>query len=489
MRTAILYITDRCNQHCVFCLEEDRTWARFVEPSTQEVLSEIDRLYSRGANHITFMGGETFFRKDLSCILAHAKSVGFTRIGVTTNGTVLSKPGFLLRMVDSGLDFVEFSLHGHSEELANLIGGTRFTFQRQATALAEINEIGTVFTIVNVVICRENKDHVVDIVRYLITNFPRIPVRFKFKFVKLMGLAASHVSQGTLRYSEVDAVPAGDLLEARGVPFWYENFPLCRLGRHAGHSLRLATMASDERYFDYDHAGSADYIDTGYQLEGYCWPEPCEPCTLRPICSGVENTYLTHHGSGELSARSDDPLPILAYALRDAGQDPRAAPERLEALRKEPRPATCSITPPVNALEVPPVPVSVVEVPVPVSVVEAAAVDENTVRLRLEGVQRDLVVELALELAQPDRPAYLKVGAFSLSYVAEDDTVYKNPGVRQLLAAAAETLKQCDPGATVQAAGAAIAKAAGALGWKPEAELQSEELDEYPLPIMVPCRE
>lgn len=456
-------------------------WAPFVEPSTQEVLSEIDRLYSRGANHITFMGGETFFRKDLPRILAHAKSVGFTRVGVTTNGTVLSKPGFLLRMVDSGLDFVEFSLHGHSEELANLIGGTRFTFQRQATALAEINEIGTLFTIVNVVICRENKDHVTDIVRYLITNFPRIPVRFKLKFVKLMGLAASQASEGMLRYTEVDAVPAGDLLEAHGVPFWYENFPLCRLGRHAGHSLRLATMASDERYFDYDHAGSAHYVDTGYQLDGNCWPEPCEPCTLRPICSGVENAYVTHHGSDELSARSDDPLAILAYALRDAGKDSRAALGRLEALRQEPRPATCSFTAPVNALEVPALPVSEVEVPaVPVSVVEAAAVDENTVRLRLEGVQRDLAVELALELAEPDRPAYVKVGAFSLSYVAEDDAVYKNPGVRQLLAAAAETLRQCDPGATVRAAGTAIAKAADALGWKPAADLQSEELDRVP---------
>ena len=48
-----------------------------------------------GARHITFMGGETFFRKDLGRILAHARDVGFTRVGVTTNGTVLSKKGFI----------------------------------------------------------------------------------------------------------------------------------------------------------------------------------------------------------------------------------------------------------------------------------------------------------------------------------------------------------------------------------------------------------
>jgi pyruvate-formate lyase-activating enzyme len=454
-RTAIVYIAERCNQHCVFCLEVDESWEPLPEIASTEVVDLLGALRERGAEHITFMGGETFFRKDLGQILTAAKRQGFNRVGVTTNGTVLAKPGFVRHLVDCGLDFIEFSLHGHSEELANLIGGTNFTFQRQARALAEINEIG-LFTIVNVVICRQNKDHLVDIARYLTTNFPRIPARFKFKFVQLIGLALSQANQEMLRYSEVDAVAVGDFLEARGVPFWYYNFPLCRLGRHAAHSHELGAMASDERYFDYDHKGGADYIDTGHQLSGRCWPEPCDPCTLRPMCSGVENAYWMHQGAGELSPHSDDPLPILAHALGDVFQDPALAPERLEALRKEPRrrqveqSTSPSLAPAASA---------------------GGASAQNAVRLRLEGAQNEIVVELQLELSQPDRPAYVKVGPFSLSYLAEDKTVYEKPGVRQLLAAAAETLKQCDPAGSVQAAGAAIAKAVGSLGWTPSAEI------------------
>jgi organic radical activating enzyme len=462
-RTAIVYIAERCNQRCTFCLEVDETWAPLPDISSTEVVDLLGSLRERGAEHITFMGGETFFRKDLGEILTVAKRQGFNRVGVTTNGTVLAKPGFVSHLVDCGLDFIEFSLHGHTEELANRIGGTNFTFQRQARALAEINEIG-LFTIVNVVICRENKDHLVDIARYLITNFPRIPVRFKFKFVQLIGLALSQASQGMLRYSEVDAEAVGDFLEERAVPFWFYNFPLCRLGRHARHSHELGAMAVDERYFDYDHKGATDYIDSGHQLGGHCWPEPCDSCTLRPICCGIEDAYRSRQGAGELRPRSDDPLPILAYALGDRLQDPASAPRRLEALRKEPR--RREVPQPIE--EAPPNP--------PASSASGAPVlDENTVRLRLEGTQEALVVELELVLSQPDRPAFVKVGPFGLSYLGEDETLYEKPGVRELLAAAQETLEQCDPAGTVQAAGAAIVKAVDGLGWKPIAETTEGE--------------
>ena len=129
-----------------------------------------------------------FFRKDLPQILRRAKDVGYTRVGVTTNGTVLSKAGFIRKLADSGLDFIEMSIHAHTPELANTITRNNVTFDRQASALAEISEV-KLFTIVNVVICRENKDHLIDVSRYVLENHRDIPVRFKFKFVSLQGLA------------------------------------------------------------------------------------------------------------------------------------------------------------------------------------------------------------------------------------------------------------------------------------------------------------
>jgi hypothetical protein len=339
-RTVILYIAERCNQSCVFCLEEDGAWTPFVDPTTTEVIRQLDRLWDRGARHITFMGGETFFRKDLGRILAHTRALGFRRIGVTTNGTVLHKPGFLRDLVAHGLEFIEISIHGHTPELANLIGGTHFTFERQALALAEINAIGALFTIVNVVVCRENKDHLLDVARYVCETFPGIPARFKFKFVSLQGLAAENAQkEQALGYDEVDAIAVGDYLAARGSPFWFYNFPLCRLGPHAARAHEIGALAADERYFDLDHRGADGYYDSGHQLEGRVWPGPsCAPCALRPICPGMEEQHRAARGAAALSPQSIDPLPLVASALEERSLPSDRAANRLEELRLDPRP-------------------------------------------------------------------------------------------------------------------------------------------------------
>ncbi|HVY46845.1 MAG TPA: radical SAM protein [Minicystis sp.] len=351
-RTAILYVAERCNQSCVFCLEEDASWRPFVDPSTEEVFALLGRLRARGAEHITFMGGETFFRKDLGAVLTRAKAHGYTRVGVTTNGTVLSKPGFVRALAAAGLDFVEISIHGHTEALANAIGGAHFTFARQRAALAELAQAG-VPAIVNVVVCRENAALLRDVVGYVAEGFPALRARFKLKFVSLQGLAAERAEAGDrpLHYEDVDFAAAGDDLERRDAPFWFYNAPLCRLGAHAARAHEVATLATDEAYFDFDHRDGAAYYDSGHQLEGRIWPErPCGGCALRPICPGIEASYARAHGPAAtlgLAASARDPLPLLEGALRDRRLDASRATARLAALARAPRPTR--FVPPLEA--------------------------------------------------------------------------------------------------------------------------------------------
>lgn len=355
-RTAILYIEERCNQSCVFCLEEDGNWTEFVAPDTAQVCTTIDRVRARGADQITFMGGETFFRKDLPDILRHARSVGMRRLGVTTNGTVLGKPGFVKSLSDSGLDCVEISVHGHTPELARAISRSDVTFPRQARAMAEINATRLVVTIVNVVVCRENAAALRDVARYVLESMPDVEVRFKFKFVSLQGWAAERASlpsggaeaaegpgapSAALRYEDVDFVALGDFLDSRGAKFWFYNVPLCRLGRHAAHSHELSTQVSDERYFDRDHRGTGEYYDSGHQLEGRVWPvESCGSCTVKPLCCGIEETHRLANGASALSPLSVEPLPLVDFALRDMGGDPASAPSVWTRLTQQPRPGT-----------------------------------------------------------------------------------------------------------------------------------------------------
>jgi organic radical activating enzyme len=407
--TAILYIAERCNQNCVFCLEEDGGWAEFVDPTTLEVFEVLERLYGRGARHITFMGGETFFRKDLPRILTRAKQLGYTRLGVTTNGTVLSKPGFITQLVNAGLDFVEFSLHGHTEELANAISRSAITFERQARALSEIDALGTK-TILNVVVCRENHAHLRDIAQHMCETYPNIPLRFKFKFVSLQGLAAS---RDALSYEEVDFVSVGDYLAERNAEFWFYNVPLCRLGPHAKRAHEVSTLSVDERYFDFDHRNGADYYDSGHQLEGRVWPaKTCRPCGFRPLCPGLEESYRLAHGEGSIATRTDDPVAALEFALADRGDDPKLAAQRLAELANEERP-------------------------------------EKFVKGRPEGALRfrrgDRLVDLTVEEKKAGVPSFAESARFALSQLAYDDAD-RNPDatVMRLLDRASRAMRAAD---------------------------------------------
>lgn len=443
-RTAILYIAERCNQQCVFCLEQDGSWNEFVDPTTQQVFDVLDRLRAQGGDHITFMGGETFFRKDLPRIVHRAKEIGFTRVGVTTNGTVLAKKGFIASLRKAGLDFVELSIHGHTPELANAISRSAITFERQARALAELEE-ERLHTIVNVVVCRENKDHLVDVARYVLDGHPALPVRFKLKFVSLQGWAASGAEAGRevpLGYDDVDFVAVGDFLASRGADFWFYNVPLCRLGAHAHRSHELSTLSVDERYFDMDHRSSDDYYDSGSQLEGRVWPaRACGECTLRPVCPGLEEQHRLACGDGALASRTDDPEPLVRFALSDRGADPDSARLRLEALRRDPRPALFVRNRPDGAL-------------------------------RFAHPDDAQPFDLLLEPARDDKPSFFRTARFALSYRARTPGEREpGPRSRALLDAAADALEAADTAGLSIDEAAERVRCAAPAPWTAEAKL------------------
>ena len=348
---------------------------------------------------------------------------------------MISKPGFIEALCAAGLEFIELSVHGHTTELARAVTGEAFTFDRQAGAMAEIDATRRLPTIVNVVVCRENHGALVDVIRYVCGALGGVPLRLKLKFVSLQGLAATDAARTPpLAYEDVDLVAAGDELARRAVPFWFYNVPLCRLGPHAPRAHETSTLALDETYFDFDHRGPAAYYASGHQLEGRVWPDAsCGPCSLRPICPGLEETYRLAHGDGCLSARDDDPEALLAFALADRGADPSAARSRLESLRAAPRPS-------------------------------------RFLRPRADGALRfhhdDLPepVDLTVDPRRDGAPAFMATARFALAYRRfSDGDPSTRPAVAELLARAAAALNDADRrGLDLESARAHVASAAPA---------------------------
>jgi organic radical activating enzyme len=455
-RSAILYIAERCNQKCVFCLEEDGAWSEFVDPTTQQVYDVLDDLYVRGSRNITFMGGETFFRKDLPRIIAKAKQTGFTRVGVTTNGTVLSAPGFIGNLTGAGLDFIELSIHAHNDELAARISRSAGTFDLQAKAMAEIDRTGELFTIVNVVICRENKDELINVARYVCETLAHVPFKLKLKFVSLQGWARDS-DRDPLRYGEVDFIGLADFLLARGAAFWFQNVPLCHLGQYAARSHEVGVVSIDERYFDMDHRGSNEYYDSGHQLEGRLWPTAsCAKCSTLPLCPGIEESYRLANGSEGLRPRSDGPIDLVRWAIRDRGRDPNDAERRLDELRTIPRPATFIRNRPEGAL-------------------------------RFTHPDEAQPLDLTVDPREGDEPGFARTERFVLGYRSRSEADHRPaPRIIALLERAARILTDLDAaGATLEQARAAIMDAP-AEGWitEPETVAARPERKRRTLPLL-----
>jgi MoaA/NifB/PqqE/SkfB family radical SAM enzyme len=116
----ILNLTYRCNNHCAFCAVGNRD-ARDGDPARQRALLEAHR--ARGVRLVDFDGGEPTLHDGLFPLLSHARTLGFQRIAVTTNGRRCSYAGFASRLVSSGATTILVSLHGPDREThARLVG-------------------------------------------------------------------------------------------------------------------------------------------------------------------------------------------------------------------------------------------------------------------------------------------------------------------------------------------------------------------------------
>jgi uncharacterized Fe-S cluster-containing radical SAM superfamily protein len=436
---AVVHITNVCNLHCTFCLERADRGGPQV-PDIAEVRQTLAGLRAKGATDIVFMGAETLLRKDALDVIAAAHDAGFCHIKAATNGTPLAREGYLARLAHAGLNALEISIHGATAEVADRIAGVPHTFTRQARALADLAAIQSIDITVNTVICRENADSLAEIAAYVRQQIgPGRPIRFKFIFTHLLGCAWQNAKeQGPLRYADVDFVAVAERLAPLGEKFYFDNVPLCRLGRHAARSLKLKAFAGDETYFD-RAVESNTYRSTGFQLGGQVWPaQPCGTCTLRPVCQGVEEQYARMAGKAELRAAALAPLVVLREALMLEGQDPRQAAGRLAALAQEPRPQ--GIVTPLRPGMV-----------------------------RLTHPQFAEPLELRIEPTQADKPCFARTPRFDVGYRPwEGGNATQHPRVRDALARAVATLQSADAeGCAIADARARVAKQV-LPGWQGE---------------------
>jgi organic radical activating enzyme len=333
IKSAVVKITDRCNQDCAFCLDKG------VTPKMHMTVEEINALLDNlklDCDQLIFMGGETLLVPSFEKVVAHAKAIGYRAVGIATNGTLLGKEDYLGRLLEAGLDYLELSLIHVEPEVVERITRRPFTYERMIQALESLNARplrADFFVLFNVVLNALNREDLLKIVKTINERYPNFRRRYNFKSMVMRGSATLNEWIRT-PYSKIRMKEAFSYLEKTGVPFWTENVPLCAAPGFEWHSLNATTRAFDRTYKDIDFQAPDKYYDTGFHDTGKVQPSGCRKCTLRAICLGVELGYIQFFGTREFKPSKRDPVEVVRQVLQGGGGDPAQAEEIHDGLQR-----------------------------------------------------------------------------------------------------------------------------------------------------------
>lgn len=99
----------RCNHRCLGC---DAVSEGGPALTARELVARLVEGRRQGIDRLEIGGGEPTLRRDLLPLVREAKSRGYARIRLLTNGAMLAYPELVRRLVDAGVTDVRFSIKG-----------------------------------------------------------------------------------------------------------------------------------------------------------------------------------------------------------------------------------------------------------------------------------------------------------------------------------------------------------------------------------------
>jgi MoaA/NifB/PqqE/SkfB family radical SAM enzyme len=272
----IVNATYVCNNHCTFCAVGTRTQ---VDARPTRVLEHLVKYARAGVELVDFDGGEPTLHPDIIGLVRNAKSLGYTKIHITTNGRLMSYPDFAKRLVTSGVTSVLFSVHGpdmksHAREVgvAEAFDQTVAGIRNAVACAPETVELG-----MNVTLTRTNTEKLPAIARLCFD----LGLRWlNVQFLTPFGRATKAVAPDTARAAEVtmrviDEWNERMKLQVINLPFCfmpgYERYLAGDLGKHSRHMV----------FVNNETVNLAAYL-----AERRVRKPVCDPCVHRAHCGG-----------------------------------------------------------------------------------------------------------------------------------------------------------------------------------------------------------
>ena len=103
---AHLYVTEQCNLDCHYCNEFNNS---IPHPALADLKKWMDHMRKLGVMRLGLQGGEPLKHPDIVEVVRYAKSIGFRKVSMSTNGFLLNRQ-LLADLEGAGLDKLQISV-------------------------------------------------------------------------------------------------------------------------------------------------------------------------------------------------------------------------------------------------------------------------------------------------------------------------------------------------------------------------------------------
>src|SRR5213080_3474872 len=104
--SAHLYVTEQCNLDCHYCNELNNS---IPHPALADLKKWMDHIRKLGVMRLGLQGGEPLKHPDIVEVVRYAKSLGFRKVSMSTNGFLLNRQ-LLADLEGAGLDGLQISV-------------------------------------------------------------------------------------------------------------------------------------------------------------------------------------------------------------------------------------------------------------------------------------------------------------------------------------------------------------------------------------------
>jgi len=299
----IMNVTYVCNNHCTFCAVGTRTQ---IDGHPTRQREQLAKYRAQGVVMVDFDGGEPTLNPELIPLIKSARSLGYQRINVTTNGRRCVYENYAAKLVNSGLTTLLFSVHGHDARTHAQQVGVAEAFEQTCAGIRNCLryaprgvELG-----MNITVTKGNHDKI-DKLAQLCWE---LGLRWmNIQFLTPFGRATSWVAPDTQKAAD-HAVEVIDAWAGK-IRFQVINLPFCFMPRHQ--QLMQGDLAKLERHMVFvnnETVNLAEYL--------------AERRVRKPVCAGCPHACFCG-GFYELDQVPEPPWLIAPEDLVRPIDDPR----------------------------------------------------------------------------------------------------------------------------------------------------------------------